>query len=182
MGIIRFSTNRKITITMMYVLILLLGLLGWNRLPREFMPNIEFPQLMIITTYENASSQEVENLVTKVIEESAGTVKGVKRIHSVSKEGVSIVTAEFLWDTNMDFASLNLREKIDIAKVKLPRDSGEPQIEKFNPFALPVMILSLTGEKSPQDLLKIAKKPVIELLQKVPKVATVSVTGGLERE
>ena len=182
MSMIKFSTTRTVTITMMYVLILLLGLMGWYRLPREFMPNIEFPQLMVITTYENASSQEVENLVTKIVEEAAGTVKGVKRIHSVSKEGVSIVTVEFLWDTNMDFASLNLREKIDIAKVKLPRDSGEPQIEKFNPFALPVMILSLTGQRSPQELLKIAQKPVVELLQKVPKVATVSIVGGLERE
>lgn len=179
---IKFSTTRTVTITMMYVLVLLLGLLGWYRLPREFMPNIEFPQLMIITNYENASSQEVENLVTKVVEEAAGTVKGVKRIHSVSKEGVSIVTIEFLWNTNMDFASLNLREKIDVAKVKLPRDADEPQIEKFNPFALPVMIISLTGQRSPQELLKIAQKPVVELLQKVPKVATVSVVGGLERE
>jgi len=155
---------------------------AWNKLPREFMPNLEFPQLLVITNYENASSQEVENLATKVVEEACGTVKGVRRIHSVSKEGISMVTVEFVWGTNMDFASLNLREKVDLAKPKLPRDCGEPQIERFNPFALPVVIISLTGDRPPQDLLKIAKRPVSELLEKVPGVAAVSVTGGIERQ
>lgn len=106
-----------------------------NRIPVEFMPDLEFPRLMVLTNYENASSQEVENLITKSIEEACGTVKGVKRIYSVSKEGVSIVTVEFMWGINIDFASLNLREKIDFVKMKLPREASEPQIEKFNPFA-----------------------------------------------
>jgi hydrophobic/amphiphilic exporter-1 (mainly G- bacteria), HAE1 family len=182
MSIVRFSVLRPITIVMLYVLIFLLGIMSWFRMPREFMPNLEFPQLMVLTTYENASSQEVENLVTKVVEEACGTVKGVKRIHSISKEGVSIVTVEFVWGVNMDFASLNLREKIDLVKSKLPREANEPQIEKFNPFALPVITLSLSGNRPSHELLRIAKKPVVELLEKVPKVATVSVVGGLERE
>ncbi|MFH1367582.1 MAG: efflux RND transporter permease subunit [Elusimicrobiota bacterium] len=182
MKLIRFAVTRKITISMLYVLMFLLGFISWNRLPREFMPNLEFPQLTVLTNYENASSQEVENLVTKVIEEACGTVKGVRRIHSVSKEGISIVTVEFIWGINMDFASLNMREKIDLAKAKLPRDAGEPQIEKFNPFAMPVMIFSLTGNRPPQELLKIAKRPVSELMEKVPGVAAVSITGGIERE
>ena len=151
MKLIEFSVNRKITISMLYALAFLLGFIAWNKLPREFMPNLEFPQLMVITNYENASSQEVENLATKVVEEACGTVKGVRRIHSVSKEGISMVTVEFVWGTNMDFASLNLREKVDLAKPKLPRDCGEPQIERFNPFALPVVIISLTGDRPPQD-------------------------------
>ncbi|MDR0676488.1 MAG: efflux RND transporter permease subunit [Elusimicrobiota bacterium] len=182
MAFIKLAVERKVTILMIYLGVFLLGLLAWSRLDREFMPNLEFPRLMVLTNYENASSQEVENLITKIVEEACGTVKGVKRIYSVSKEGISIVTVEFIWGTNMDFASLNLREKIDLTKMKLPREASEPQIEKFNPFALPVLILSLTGEKSNSELFNIAKKPVVDLIEKLPKVAAVSIIGGLERE
>jgi HAE1 family hydrophobic/amphiphilic exporter-1 len=89
---------------------------------------------------------------------------------------------EFLWGTNMDLASLNLREKVDLAKGKLPRDSGEPRIEKFNPFALPVLTLSLSGARSDYELLTLARRPVAELLEKTRGVAAVSITGGRERE
>ncbi len=167
---------------MVYAFVALLGIIAWNRLPREFMPNLDFPQLMVITSYPNASSQEIETLITKVVEEASGTVAGVKRIHSVSKEGVSLVTVEFQWGTDMDFASLNLREKIDLIKIKLPREAEEPRIERFNPFALPVTILSLSGSRDALELLKIAKRPVTELLEKVPGVAAVSITGGAERQ
>jgi HAE1 family hydrophobic/amphiphilic exporter-1 len=122
-----------------------LASLSWFRMDREFMPSMDFPQLVVLTSYSNASSQEVENLVTKPVEEAAGTVKNVQRIHSASREGISIVTVEFVWGTNMDVASLNLREKVDLAKAKLPREAGEPRVEKFNPFALPVITLSLVG-------------------------------------
>jgi HAE1 family hydrophobic/amphiphilic exporter-1 len=182
MKFIDFSVTRRVSISMVYALIFILGWICWQRLPQEFMPSLEFPQLMVMTSYENASSQEVETLITKVIEEACGTVKGVRRIHSVSKEGISIVTVEFQWGVDMNFASLNLREKVDLVKTKLPREAEEPRIEKFNPFALPVMVLSLSGNRPPQELLKIAKRPVAELLEKVNGVAAVSVTGGLERE
>ncbi len=182
MKFIQFSVSRRVTISMLYALVFLLGFLAWQRLPREFMPSLEFPQLVVLTVYENASSREVETLITKVIEEACGTVKGVRRIHSLSKEGISLVTVEFQWGVDMDFASLNLREKIDLTKVKLPREAGEPRIEKYNPFALPVMVLSLSGKRTAQELLKIAKRPVAELMEKVPGVAAVSLTGGLERE
>ena len=167
---------------MLTVTVFIFGAISWFRLEREFMPELQFPQLVVLTGYPNASSQEVENLVTKVVEESAGTVKNVRRIHSSSREGISIVTVEFLWGTNMDLASLNLREKVDLAKSKLPRDCGEPRIEKFDPFALPVITLSLSGSISDKDLLALARRPVSELLEKTRGVAAVSIAGGRERE
>ncbi|MCK5240961.1 efflux RND transporter permease subunit [bacterium] len=182
MDFIKTAVRRRVTISMIYTLVALLGFIAWQKLPQEFMPSLAFPQLMVVTSYPNASSQEIENLVTKVVEEAGGTVKGVRRLHSISKEGVSVVTVEFQWGVNMDFASLNLREKIDLVKIKLPREAKEPRIERFNPFELPVVVLSLSGKRTPQELLKIAKRPVAELLEKIPGVAVVSLTGGLERE
>lgn len=164
------------------VAVALFGLISWFRMDREFMPALDFPQLVVLTSYSNASSQEVENLVTKPVEEAAGTVKNVQRIHSASREGISIVTVEFAWGTNMDVASLNLREKVDLAKAKLPRESGEPRVEKFNPFALPVITLSLSGPWEDHELLTLARRPVGELLEKARGVAAVTITGGRERE
>lgn len=182
MNLIPFCVTHRVTVTMGMVAVCLFGALSWFRMDREFMPSLDFPQLVVLTSYSNASSQEVENLVTKPVEEAVGTVKNVERIHSASREGISIVTVEFAWGTNMDVASLNLREKVDLAKAKLPRDAGEPRVEKFNPFALPVITLSLSGPLEDHELLILARRPVGELLEKARGVAAVTITGGRERE
>lgn len=181
-SLIAFCVTHRVTVTMGMVAVALFGVVSWFRMDREFMPALEFPQLVVLTSYSNASSQEVENLVTRPIEEAAGTVKNVQRLHSSSREGVSVVTVEFSWGTNMDVASLNLREKVDLAKAKLPRDAGEPRVEKFNPFALPVLTLSLSGPLEDHALLALARRPVVDILEKSRGVAAITITGGRERE
>src|SRR4030043_1245511 len=100
------SINKPVTVTMIFLGIMLLGLISLGRLPQELFPAISYPQLTIVTLYENAAPEEIESLITKIIEETVGTVANLKRISSISKEGVSLVTTEFTWGTNMDFASL----------------------------------------------------------------------------
>ncbi|MFH1782283.1 MAG: efflux RND transporter permease subunit, partial [Candidatus Omnitrophota bacterium] len=177
-----FSVNKPVTTSMIFVGILMLGLISLSRLPRELFPSVTYPQLTIVTTYENAAPEEVETLITKIIEETVGTVSSLKRISSISKEGVSIVTAEFNWGTNMDFASLGVREKIDLVKERLPLGSADPIVMKFNPFELPVLSLSVTGNQSPAELLRLSRKFIKDELEKVEGVASCSVNGGLERE
>ena len=120
MKISSFSVRRPVTVIMFFSGIMLLGLICWSRLPQELFPHITYPQLTIVTTYENAAPEEVEAQITRVIEEAIGTVVSLRQVTSISKEGISIVIAEFLWGTNMDFAALGLREKIDIIKERLP--------------------------------------------------------------
>lgn len=177
-----FSVNRPVTTSMFFIGVLMLGLISLTRLPRELFPSITYPQLTIVTTYENAAPEEVETLITKIIEEAVGTVSNLKRISSISKEGVSIVTAEFNWGVNMDFASLGVREKIDLIKERLPLGSTDPIVMKFNPFELPVLSLSVTGEKSPSELLRLSRKFIKDELEKIEGVASCNVSGGLERE
>lgn len=177
-----FSVNRPVTTSMFFLGVLMLGLISLTRLPRELFPSITYPQLTIVTSYENAAPEEVETLITKIIEEAVGTVSKLKRISSISKEGVSIVTAEFSWGANMDFASLGVREKIDLIKERLPLGSTDPIVMKFNPFELPVMTLSITGEKSPAELLRLSRKFIKDELEKVEGVASCNISGGLERE
>jgi HAE1 family hydrophobic/amphiphilic exporter-1 len=176
------SINKPVTVTMFFLGIVLMGLISLSRLPQELFPAISYPQLTIVTTYENAAPEEVETLITKIIEEAVGTVGNLKRVSSSSKEGISLVTTEFNWGTNMDFASLGVREKIDLIKERLPLDSSEPIVMKFNPFELPVMTLSVTGEQKSSELLKFTRKFIKDELEKIPGVASCNITGGQERE
>ena len=181
MKLSRFSVNRPVTITMIFLGVALLGFISWKRLPQELFPPITYPQLTVVTLYGNAAPEEMENLITKPIEEAIGTVKNLKKIKSISREGVSMVTAEFDWGTNMGFAHLELREKIDPVKELLPLESEDPTILPVNPFSRPIMILSVTGQETPRELLKIARR-IKDKIEKVTGVASATISGGKERE
>ncbi|MDP3981658.1 MAG: efflux RND transporter permease subunit [Chlamydiota bacterium] len=182
MNLPEFSVRRPVTIMMFYVALVFLGIVGISRIPQELFPEITFPQLTVVTTYANAAPEEVETLITKIIEESISTVRNLKRVYSSSKEGISLVTAEFTWDTNMDFAALALREKIDLIKERLPRDSEEPIVKKLDPLATPMMLLSITGIQSPEELLKITRKFIKDKLEKIEGIASAGISGGRDRE
>ncbi|MBI3616035.1 MAG: efflux RND transporter permease subunit [Candidatus Omnitrophica bacterium] len=182
MSLPRFSVHRPVTTIMIYVAVLLMGVIAWTRLPQELYPPITYPQLTVVTRYKDAAPEEIELLVTKPIEEAVGTVSGLRRISSVSREEVSLVIAEFNWNSNMDFAALGVREKIDLIKERLPRGSEDPVVVKFNPFELPVLVLNLSGGLSSHELLELARKQIKNELEKVDGVAAVNISGGLERE
>lgn len=167
---------------MIFVGVILFGLISLVKLPQELFPPITYPQLTVFTGYANAAPEEVETLLTKPVEEAVGTVSGLKGVRSISKEGISLVIAEFDWDQNMDFASLRTREKVDLMKARLPRDATEPLVVPFNPFELPIMTISITGQRSPVQLRRIATDIIKEELEKIDGVASASVEGGLERE
>lgn len=182
MGFPNFSVRRPVTIIMIYSAIILLGVICWMKLPQELFPPLNYPQLTIVTTYENAAPEEVETQITRIIEEAIGTVSRLRRISSISKEGTSIVFAEFLWGTNIDFAALGLREKIDLIKERLPQDAEEPLVKKFNPFELPAMTLSVTGNMHPARLREITERLIKDEVEKIEGIASAVVVGGIERE
>ena len=167
---------------MFFLGILLLGSISWYFLPQELFPPLTYPVITILTTYEGASPYEIESLITKPIEEVVGTINRVKSVSSISKEGTSIVMVEFDWGTNMDFASLEIREKIDLKKASLPREAKEPLVMKYNPFQTPTMRINLTGDISPLRLRKLAEKTLKEELEKIEGVGCIEVVGGAERE
>jgi HAE1 family hydrophobic/amphiphilic exporter-1 len=167
---------------MIFAGIILFGFISLTKLPQELFPPITYPQLTVVTTYENAAPEEIETLITKPVEEAIGTVSGLRRLRSVSREGLSLVIAEFGWAQNMDFAALRMREKIDLIKERLPRESKEPLVMKYNPFEMPVMTLSVTGERPPEEVREISRRIIKDELEKIEGVASATITGGLERE
>jgi HAE1 family hydrophobic/amphiphilic exporter-1 len=185
---LRLSVDRPVTTIMLFLSIGLLGLISYTRIPQELFPSMEYPQITIVTKYEGAGPEESEKLISKMVEETAGTVKDIKRVSSNSKEGVSIVTCEFRWGTNMDFAAMDVREKIDLIKEALPRDALEPVVLKYNPTQVEAMMLSVSynsGSSSAlrmADLRQFAKKNLKDELERLEGVAKVELRGGEEKE
>ncbi|MFH2137263.1 MAG: efflux RND transporter permease subunit [Candidatus Omnitrophota bacterium] len=185
MSLPEFSVKKPVTILMFAAGVILLGVISWTRLPQELFPPITYPQITVVTSYENAAPEEIEALITRPIEESVSAASNIRKVSSNSREGTSIVICEFNWGTNMDFAALNVREKIDLIKEKLPRDAEEPIVMKYNPFDTPIMILSITGDKSyfsPYELRETARRVIKDEVEKIDGVAQVTLTGGRERE
>lgn len=178
MSISHLSIRRPVTTFMIFMGVIILGLISWQKLPQELFPSITYPQITVVTTYKNAAPEEIESLVTKIIEETVATVNGVKRIKSISKEGLSLVIIDFNWGTNMDFAALGVREKIDLIKEKLPRESDDPVVIKYNPFDLPIMNLAVTADMPSVELREICRKYIKEAIEKIDGVANANITGG----
>lgn len=174
--------KRPVMTSMVYLGLILFGLLSWIKLPQELFPNISVPQLLILTKYPNAAPEEIENLITKPIEEAVGTVPNLKRIRSVSKEGLSAVKLEFGWGTDMGFAHLAAREKLDRMKDRLPQEAEEAIIKRVNPFTHPMLIISVTGKLELATMTKLSKDIVKKKFEKADGVAAVTISGGQERE
>lgn len=133
---------------MFYIAVALIGIYAFSRIGVDLLPNINIPHLLIQTTYPNASPEEIEKLVTEPLESATRTVTGIKNITSVSKEGISVISVNFTWGTDMNFALLSLREKLDNVRFILPREAGRPTIIRVDPAATPIMTLSLSPSVS----------------------------------
>jgi len=180
MRIVEFSLKRRVTVSMAAVALVLFGIVAFTRLPVNLMPDLSYPSLTVETSLPGAAPAEVEVLVTRPIEEVVGVVGGVQRLSSVSRPGLSEVTLEFGWGSNMDFAALDVRQKLDL--VVLPRDADRPVLLRFDPANDPVMRLYLTGGDSLYQLRYTAEELVKKDLESTPGVAAVKVHGGYEEE
>jgi len=178
-----FSVNRPVTILMLFIGLILIGLISFQNLGLDLLPDLSFPMSAIIVSYSGVAPQEIENMVTIPLEEAIATIQGVKNINSYSREGSSVVLMEFNWGTDMDVSALNIREKIDQVKGFLPADASDPIIIKFDPSLMPILVLGMDSEeKSLQKLQEYAEDIIEPRLERLEEVASVLINGGLVRE
>ena len=188
MSIVDIAVKRPVAIAMFTLAILLFGMVSLGRLSVNLLPELAYPTLTIRTDYTGAAPAEVEQLVSKPIEETIGTVKGVRSVKSVSRPGQSDVVLEFAWGTEMDFASLEVREKLDV--LQLPLDVEKPRLLRFNPSLDPILRygLSLSAQDSANqtDAMKrlrvYAEEQIKRKLESIEGVASVKIGGALENE
>lgn len=175
--------RRKITTTMIFAALCLVGVIAVSRLPVELLPDIELPRLTVITPFENAAPSEVEKLATIRIEEAVTAVSGVAGISSESIEGMSIVKISFRWGTDMDMALIEAKEKVDLIRSELPEDTGKSIVVKYDPADEPVMIYSVTlKDGDSRGTRRRVEKEIVPFLERINGVSLVDLLGGEKRE
>ena len=182
-----FSTSRPVALLMVFAAAVVFGFFSYGRLPITLMPELSYPTLTVRTEYAGAAPEEVENDVSRPIEEALGVVSGLNRISSVSRAGVSDVVLEFAWKTDMSEALQDTLEKLDL--VFLPAGTERPLILRFDPSLDPVLELSLSGrgeafqgEDGLRRLRRLAELQLKRALEPISGVAAVRLRGGLEEE
>ncbi|MYB19806.1 MAG: efflux RND transporter permease subunit, partial [Holophagales bacterium] len=182
-----FLTHRPVAVSMVFLAAVVFGLLSYQGLPVTLMPELSYPTLTVRTEYPGAAPEEVENDISRRIEEQLGVVGGLRRMSSISRAGVSDVVLEFAWDTAMSDAVQETLEKLDL--VLLPDSAERPLILRFDPGLDPVLELSLSGEderfegeEGLRRLRRLAELQVKRALEPIDGVAAVRVRGGLEEE
>ncbi|MCK9275199.1 MAG: efflux RND transporter permease subunit [Syntrophales bacterium] len=182
MNIPEFSVKRKITVLMMILIVMLFGILAFFHLGLDMMPELEYPVVSVITTYEGVSSEDVENLITRQVEEVVSSVKNVKNVSSLSQEGISAVIVEFEWGVNLDFAAQDVREKLSWLTDYLPEDADSPLVVKFNTSDYPILYYGVTGMENTHVLREYLDDNIKPRLERIDGVASIFILGGLERE
>ncbi|MDQ3206127.1 MAG: efflux RND transporter permease subunit [Pseudomonadota bacterium] len=183
-----FSTRRRVTVAMVTISFLLFGLLALGDLKVNLLPDLSYPTLTVRTEYTGAAPSEIETLITEPVEEAVGVVKGLRKLKSVSRTGQSDVVLEFAWGTDMDKASLDVRDKMEV--LQLPMEAKPPVLLRFNPSTEPVLRLALSGKgdaaldpvRELTLLRRYADDDLKKKLEPVEGVAAVKVGGGLEDE
>lgn len=183
-GYIRFVTNRPVAILMIVVAVIVFGVISYKQLALNLMPDISYPSLTIRTDYTGAAPEEVENMISRPLEQAVGIVRNLQNISSISKAGISDVILEFSWDTDMDDASQDVREKLE--RVWLPDGVRRPILLRYDPSLDPIIRVGLYSDSTSQanlfQLRRIAEEEIQRSLEEIKGIAAVKVKGGFEEE
>jgi len=178
----QFSVNHPIFTVMIMLIVIILGGVAFIRLPIDLMPDITYPTLSIFTTYENASPEEVEELITRPIEGAMAAVPGVEEVSSVSTEGSSQVRVSFGWGIDLDAATNDVRDRLDRIMPVFPEDVERPRLMKFDAASFPILILGASSDLDPVQTRRLIDDQIKYRIERVPGVASLDIWGGQERE
>lgn len=158
-----------------------LGLVAYTELGVDLFPKVEFPVASITATLPGASAEEIETTVTKPLEEAINTVSGLDEIQSVSREGASTIIVRFVLEKDIDVAVQEIRDKIAAIQLQLPEDMDAPIVNKFDLDASPIMTIAVSGRRDEREVTELSKRRIQEVLQTVPGVGSIFLTGGRSR-
>ena len=179
----KLSVERKYTVFVAVVVVIILGLVSFMNLQTDLLPKIDLPYLLVMTSYPGASPEEVEMVVTRPIEQVAATTSNIKNISSVSRENSSIVILEFNNDVNLDSATIEINSRLDLIKSAWHENVGSPMLMRLNPEMMPIMVVAVDIEgKDIAEISQITEEEIIPALESVNGVASVSGAGLLEEK
>ena len=176
------AVKRPIMTTLCFVAVVILGLFSLNTLPIDLYPDIETNTLMVMTTYQGASAQDIEQNVTRPLENVLNSVSDLKHISSKSRENISVITLEFEYGEDIDVLTNDVRDKLDMVSSMLPDDAENPIIFKFSTDMIPIILLSVQADESMPGLYKILDDAIANPLARISGVGSVSISGAPKRE
>lgn len=182
MNIPRFTVHRPVFTSMIMLIMVILGGFTLMRLNIDLMPDLSLPTLTVITTYENASPEEMEELITKPLEEVLATITGVETLQSTSREGQSVIRVSFTWGTNLDASANDIRDGVDRISDRLPEEADNPRLLKFDTNDFPIIILGVGSHLDPIALRQLINDQIKYRIERLEGVAAINIWGGLERE
>lgn len=176
------AVRRPIMTSLCFVAVVVLGLFSLSRLPIDLYPDIETNTLMVMTTYQGASAQDIEQNVTRPLENVLNSVSDLKHITSTSRENISVITLEFEYGNDIDVLTNDVRDKLDMISSAMPDDAETPVIFKFSTDMIPIVLLSVQASESTPGLYKILDDAVANPLARISGVGSVSISGAPKRE
>jgi HAE1 family hydrophobic/amphiphilic exporter-1 len=183
MTLTKLAIARPVAILMLIGAFVVLGFVGFTHLPAELNPQVDFPTVSIVTTYAGTNPQQMETLITKPLEDSVSGVSGIKQINSTSQQGISTITIQFFFGTNLDTADNNVIQKVDAIRKSLPIDSDAPAVQKQDTSSQPVLYIQMLSKTRPtSELQAMANNIVLPFLEQAPDVGGVTINGGTQRE
>lgn len=182
MKITETAVKRPIATTMLFLIIVVLGVMSFRYLPVDLLPPVEYPQLTVATEYPNVGSEEIEKIITQRIENTIAGVSGVERVRSSSEEGESRVTLEFAQGTDIDVAANDIRAALDRVRDDLPPEAEPPRIWKFDPNNFPIVIVGANSEMNLQELTQILEREVTKRFEQIGGVGSIDIWGGVYKE
>lgn len=182
MNITNTAVKRPIATTMVFLIVIVLGVMGFRFLPVDLLPQIEYPQLTVRTNYPNVGPEEIETIITDRVENAVAGVPNVEVVRSQSEEGQSRVTLEFTQGTNIDEAANDVRAAIDRIRDDFPPEVESPRLWKFDPDNFPVVILGAKSSRDMEELTRILEREISQRFEQIPGAGSVDVWGGVYRE
>lgn len=181
-GITALSVKRPVGVAVLATAITIVGWVAVERLPVDLLPEVDFPRISVITNYEGVGPEEIENLITRPVEQAVSTIDGVTLLEAESAEGLSRVQLQFDWGTDLEAAVNDVRAALDRLGDRLPEDAERPNVLKFDISATPIATLGLSGSGDPRRLRYVADELLTRRLERIPGIASVQVNGGRLRE
>ncbi len=182
MSLYASAVKRPIMTTLCFVAVAILGLFSLSKLPIDLYPDVETNTIMVMTTYQGASAQDIEQNVTRPLENALNAVNDLKHITSKSRENISVITLEFEYGKDIDVLTNDVRDKLDMVKSSLPDNAENPVIFKFSSDMIPIVLLSVQASESMPGLYKILDEAVANPLARISGVGSVSISGAPKRE
>ncbi len=179
----KLAVDRPITFTMITLILIGFGIFGLQNLRLNLYPDVSFPTITVYTSYEGVAPEDIETLVTRPIEESIGSISGIRKIRSLSSQGASVVKLNFNWGTDLYEAENDVRKQLSFVERSIPDDAESPLVFSYDPNQEPIVVLTVTSNaRSSRELRTYAKQVLEQRLERVNGIASAETSGGLDRQ